>query len=64
MTRAGSVRLRCSRTPACSTTRSTSSGGEHLRQHPDPDPVSQPVTCDYLLPWPRHAAILHQVSLT
>ena len=49
--------------PACSTARSTSSGGEHLRQHPDPDPVRQPVTGYYLLPWPRHAAILHRCKL-
>jgi hypothetical protein len=31
---------------------------EHLGEHADPDPVRQPVTRDYLLPWPRHAGDL------
>src|ERR1019366_8871501 len=35
-TRAGSARLRCSRAPACSTTRSTSSGGNPLAITPIP----------------------------
>jgi hypothetical protein len=28
---------------------------EHPGQHPDPDPVRQPVPGYYLLPWSRHA---------
>ena len=38
-------------------------GRENLRQHPDPDPVRQPVPGDHLLSSPGHQAILHQCSL-
>ena len=31
---------------------------EHLRQHPDPDPVRQPVPGYHLLPSPGHAGEL------
>ena len=33
-------------------------GREHLRQHPDPDPVRQPVPGYYLLSWSGHAGDL------